>query len=288
MSPGLEVFAVSGPGRQALAADLNRIAELAPWMSDGELHDLACQYGRATAGADSVRAGLVAGSQDELAQAAREALSLLAGLCRGKLATGPGIVMADRGRGRVALLFPGEGSTPPPGLAHPASGGAGAHDPALHPAIVAASLSALDWLNGLGVTAVAGAGHGLGEITGLAWAGCLTEADAARLVAQRAALLAAAPADRTALLCVDAGGPESEALCAGSDLVIAAYNGPRCHVLAGPRRPCAAWHNGWPETASRPGCSTRRWRCTRPRWPTGWRRCAAWYGSSRSGRPPAG
>ena len=233
-TPGVEAFAVSGPDRQALAGELTRIAELAPWLSDGELHDLACQYGRATASPDCVRAGLVADSQDQLAQAAREALALLAGLDRGKLVTAPGIVMADRGRGRVALLFPGEGSLPPR-PAHPGSGtGAGAHDPALHPAVVAASLSALAWLNGLGVTAVAAAGHGLGEITGLVWAGCLTEAGATRLVTQRAALLAVPPAEPTALVCVDAGGPESEALCAASGLVIAAYNGPRCHVLAGP------------------------------------------------------
>ena len=232
--PGVEAFAVSGPDRQALAGELTRIAELAPWLSDGELHDLACQYGRATASPDCVRAGLVADSQDQLAQAAREALALLAGLDRGKLVTAPGIVMADRGRGRVALLFPGEGSLPPR-PAHPGSGpGAGAHDPALDPAVVAASLSALAWVNGLGVTAVAAAGHGLGEITGLVWAGCLTEAGATRLVTQRAALLAVPPAEPTALVCVDAGGPESEALCAASGLVIAAYNGPRCHVLAGP------------------------------------------------------
>ena len=84
------------------------------------------------------------------------------------------------------------------------------------------------------MTAVAAAGHGLGEITGLVWAGCLTEAGATRLVTQRAALLAVPSAEPTALVCVDAGGPESEALCAASGLVIAAYNGPRCHVLAGP------------------------------------------------------
>ena len=42
--------------------------------------------------------------------------------------------MADRGRGRVALLFPGEGSLPP-GPAHPGSGtGATALDPAVHQA----------------------------------------------------------------------------------------------------------------------------------------------------------
>ncbi len=231
--PRVETFAVSGPDHQALGRELARIAELAPWLSDGELHDLACQYGRATAGPYCVRAGLVADSQDNLAQAAREAIALLAGLDQGKLVTAPGIVMSDRGRGHVVLLFPGEGS-PPPGP-HPGCGtDAGAYDPAVHPAVVAASLSALAWLNGLGVAAVAAAGHGLGEITGLVWAGCLSEAEAARLVTERAALLAAPPADPTALVCVDAGGPESEALCADSGLVIAAYNGPRCHVLAGP------------------------------------------------------
>ena len=231
--PRVETFAVSGPDHQALGRELARIAELAPWLSDGELHDLACQYGRATAGPYCVRSGLVADSQDNLAQAAREAIALLAGLDQGKLVTAPGIVMSDRGRGHVVLLFPGEGS-PPPGP-HPGCGtDAGAYDPAVHPAVVAASLSALAWLNGLGVAAVAAAGHGLGEITGLVWAGCLSDAEAARLVTERAALLAAPPADPTALVCVDAGGPESEALCADSGLVIAAYNGPRCHVLAGP------------------------------------------------------
>jgi enediyne polyketide synthase len=84
------------------------------------------------------------------------------------------------------------------------------------------------------VSATAGVGHGLGEITGLVWAGCLTEPDAARLVAQRAALLTTPPAEQTALVCVDADGPAAERLCAASGLVIAAYNGPRCHVLAGP------------------------------------------------------
>jgi acyl transferase domain-containing protein len=233
-TPRVEAFAVSGTDRQALARELARIAEVAPWLSDGELHDLACQYGRATAVPGYVRAGLVSGSQDQLAQAAGEALALLAGLDQGKLITAPGIVMADRGRGRVALLFPGEGS-PPPGTAHPGSGtGVSAHDPAVHQAVVGASLSALEWLHGLGVTAVAAAGYGLGEITGLVWAGCLTEAEAARLVTQRAALLAVPSAEQTALVCVDAGRSESEALCADSGLVIAAYNGPRCHVLAGP------------------------------------------------------
>ena len=250
--PRAQAFAFAAADRQALARELGRVAELASWLSDGELHDLACQAGRAAAGPADVRAGLVAGSQNQLAQLAGEAIALLPGLRPGTLATAPGIVLAEGGRGRVTLLFPGEGSfltppprpgflTPPP---RPSSLPAAATaskpndtlggDPALHSAIVAGSLAGLRWLDELGLDATAGVGHGLGEITGLVWAGCLSEADATRLVALRAALLEAPPAERTALVCVDADGEQARRLCAGSGLVIAAYNGPRCHVLAGP------------------------------------------------------
>src|SRR5260370_21902418 len=107
-APRVEAFAFSGPDRQALARELNRIAELAPWLSDGELHDLACQYGRATAGPDSVRAGLVAGSQDQLARAPREAVALLDVPHPGKLATAPRIPPPAPPPGRLAP------SPPPP------------------------------------------------------------------------------------------------------------------------------------------------------------------------------
>jgi len=121
------------------------------------------------------------------------------------------------------------------------------------------------------------------------WAGCLTEAGAVRLVTQRAALLAVPSAEPTALVCVDAGGPESEALCAASGLVIAAYNGPRCHVLAGP----AAAVRDLAERLAEDGVPARlldsAHRAVLPRdGRPGSRRCAAWCGSFRSARPPAG
>jgi enediyne polyketide synthase len=100
--------------------------------------------------------------------------------------------------------------------------------------VLAASLAGLRWLDELGLHATSGVGHGLGEITGLVWAGSLTEPDAARLVAQRAALLATPPAERRALICVDTGGLVAARLCEETGLAVAAYNGPRCHLLAGP------------------------------------------------------
>ncbi len=80
----------------------------------------------------------------------------------------------------------------------------------------------------------AAVGHGLGEITGLVWAGSLSEPDAARLVAQRDAVLSHPDPQRSGMVCVAADASAAQAFCADGEMVIAAYNGPRCHVLAGP------------------------------------------------------
>ena len=168
-------------------------------------------------------------SQDELARLTREAAGLLPGLAAGQLTARPGLFAADGAAGRVVLLFPGEASTTAAGQDWPGPGS--------QPSIVEASLAALRWLDTLGVRATAALGHGVGEITGLVWAGSLSEADAAGLVAQRAAVLAAPGARRTALICLAADADSALALDPGSQLVIAARHGPRCHVLGGPADP---------------------------------------------------
>ena len=165
-------------------------------------------------------------SQDELARLSREGAELLPRLRTGQLTARPGLFAADGATGQVVLLFPGEASTTAAGQDWPGPGS--------QPAIVQASLSALRWLDTLGVRATAALGHGVGEITGLVWAGSLAESDAAALVAQRAAVLAAPGTRRTAMICLAAGADAALALQPGGELVIAAYHGPRCHVLAGP------------------------------------------------------
>jgi acyl transferase domain-containing protein len=232
--PRTDVFVFSGPDRHVLARELGRMADLAPWLSDGELQDLACQAGRRSGDPGSMRVALVASSQDQLAGLARDAIGLLPGLRPGRLAVAPGVFAADGGRGRVALLFPGEGTPLGTPSARTAGDEPGSYDPALQPAILAASLAGLRWLDQLGVVAAAAAGHGLGEITGLVWAGSLAEPDAARLVSQRASLLAGPAPQPTALMRVDADTRTAADFCVGTGLAIAADNGPRCQVLAGP------------------------------------------------------
>jgi len=223
VSPHLRAdsYLFSGSSRAVVSGALARVAALAPGLSDGEFTDLACQLGR-TAHDGPVRVAVVASRQDDLSRLASQAAALLPGLAGGRLTVRPGIFASDGARGRVVLLFPGQS----PGQDAPAIRCWGV-------AIVHASLAALHWLDRLGVQAAAAVGHGLGEITGLVWAGCLSESDAARLVAQRDAVVSTPDPQRSGMICVTADTATAQALCAGRDLVIAAYNGPRCHVLAG-------------------------------------------------------
>jgi acyl transferase domain-containing protein len=84
--------------------------------------------------------------------------------------------------GAVVVLFPGRAESP---------GG--------QPALLAASLEALGTLDALGVRPTTGVGYGLGEITGLAWAGCIPAAEAARLVAQGGQVLRAGASGTAAM-----------------------------------------------------------------------------------------
>ncbi len=227
-APRPEIFAFSGPDRQSVAAQLAGLAQVAGKLSDSELGDLACQLGRQAA-RGPVRVAVVTASQDGLSRLTREAAGLLPSLATGQLTARPGLFAADGAAGRVVLLFPGEASTTAAGQDWPGLGS--------QPAIVQASLSGLRWLESLGVRAIAALGHGVGEITGLVWAGSLAEPDAAALVAQRAAVLAAPGARRTAMICLASDADTALGLQPGGELVIAAYHGPRCHVLAGPADP---------------------------------------------------
>ncbi len=181
------VPATGGPSRSAAyllhAADrtamgklLARIARVAPWLSDAELVDLACQLARDAADQGPVRMALVASSQDHLARLASQAAGLLPALPEGLLTLRPGLYAADGADGRVTLLLSDCGGTADP-----------AADPPDVP--LRRQLSALRWLHPLGLQATAAAGRGYGEIAGLVWAGCLTEEQALAFAATRELIL---------------------------------------------------------------------------------------------------
>jgi enediyne polyketide synthase len=77
----------------------------------------------------------------------------------------------------------------------------------------------------------AAVGYSLGEITGLAWAGCLPWAEAARLVAQCGQVLRGCGSGAMARVETDA--ETARELAAPDRLHVAVYEGARSHVLAG-------------------------------------------------------
>src|SRR5262249_57521156 len=161
--PRPHTFLLHAPDRGAMDALLARVAHVAPWLSDAEMGDLACQLGRDAAHQGPVRIALVATRQDHLARLASQASALLPGMTDGALVMRPGIFAADGGDGRVTLLISEPGGPGSP----------------FRP------LSALRWLDQLGIRTTAAVGFGHSELAGLVWAGCLSETTAAALEARR-------------------------------------------------------------------------------------------------------
>ena len=230
------VFVLRDGDAGALAGRLDVIAASAAMLVDDGLEGLARQLaadvlpagggrageeragaGRAGSRTAPLRVALVAASPFQLAGQAGEAARLLRTSAPvADLAGRPDIRISAGACGAVVVLFPGR-----------------AESPAGQPALLAASLEALDTLDGLGVRPTAGVGYGLGEITGLAWAGCIPAAEAARLVAQCGQVLRACACGTAAMARVTADEDLARALAAPGRLHIAAYEGPRTYVLAG-------------------------------------------------------
>jgi enediyne polyketide synthase len=251
--PETDVITLSGSDVAELRAALDRLVVIAPRLSEAELHDLACQLGT-TATDEPIRIGLVAATPEQLAHRAGAAASLLTDLRPGRMTVGDGVYLGQDVGGRVTLLLPGHGAPVRDNLGAlgqqlrepnpPAGSRDGAFDTAVaQPAIYRATMAALRWLDLLGVTATAAIGHSLGEIAGLVWAGCLSPEDGQRLVTHRGRIMGSLVAVGTGMVSVAVDRAEAEALCAGTGLVVAGYNGPSSHVLSGPRDQVLAVHD---------------------------------------------
>jgi enediyne polyketide synthase len=166
-------FLLQAADRTALTAILARITDVAPWLSDAQLQDLACQLAIEAADQGKARVAIIATRQEQLARLANEAITMLPKLAGGLVSTRPGIFAADDADGRVTLLLAGqqEHKEQPPQQQFDRA------------------MAVLRRLDQLGVRPTAAVGHGIGELAGLVWAGCLIPADASTLSALRAAAL---------------------------------------------------------------------------------------------------
>ncbi len=108
-TPHTDVFVLAGEDVAELRVALERIAELAPRLSEAELHDLACQWGRDVAPGEH-RVALVASTPRQLAVRAAVAAQRLESAPRGRLTAEDGVFLGTAVAGRVTVLLPGQGA----------------------------------------------------------------------------------------------------------------------------------------------------------------------------------
>ncbi|MCX5582663.1 type I polyketide synthase [Streptomyces erythrochromogenes] len=264
-----ELFCFRGADRRSAGRAMARLAARLeendtagrPWT----LRDLAAE----TAPGDApVAVAVVASDLDELAVRLEQARSHT---------PGPGVHVREESAdpGRVAFLFPGQGSQRPrmlgrlftafPGLrglldtappevvsamfppaAFTAEGRAAQRAAVTdtrvaQPALGLAGAAAHRLLGELGVRPDCVAGHSYGELTALWAAGAYDTQSLLRLSAHRAeAILAAAGADPGAMAAVSAAPEEVRELAARAGCVVANHNAPRQCVISGPSPAVAA------------------------------------------------
>ncbi|MFJ6676981.1 SDR family NAD(P)-dependent oxidoreductase [Actinosynnema sp. NPDC091369] len=260
--PADDVVVLGAGSAGELLAALDHLVDRAPALSSIEVHDLAATAAGSAAHLAPVRCALVARTPAGLADVATRARARLAGSVGAgagevgaSAAAGPGSVVADDagfalGFGapaRVGLLFPGQASPvraqlpawatalPVPALRPDLRVEDGDVDTAVaQPAIVRQSLAGLAWLATTGCAPVAAAGHSLGEIVALVWAGALTPRAGLDLVTVRAELMARHGLPGTTMAGLRTDATTAAALIKETEATMAALNAPRQTVIAGP------------------------------------------------------
>ena len=211
--------------------------------------DLAAQLEK-NLGKEKVRAGVIASKPSELAEKLKQLETWLRDGVELRLEFSENIFLGSTALApRIGFLFPGQGS--PTHL----DGGvwrrrfesvrelyARAKLPAegdtvstrlMQPAVVTASLAGLKVLEAFGIAAESGAGHSLGEITALHWAGAFDEETLLRLARVRGSAMADLGSPTGAMFALAAPWPDVLSMLNGEPLTIVGYNSPRQTVVAG-------------------------------------------------------
>ncbi len=267
----VELFAFRGEDRQALLTEVNWLRELIAgpgrrWRLRDLAHTAAC---RADRGRAPVALALLATDVDDLEEKLATALAGTSDPARGIFVAGERIPGES---GKLAVLFPGQGSQHPGMLAElfvafPELRGFAPSDDAVtaamfppsafdeiarqdqrdrlrdtriaQPALGVTGLAVAHLLSRLGIAPDMVAGHSYGELVALAAAGSFGPGTLADLSAARAAAILAESGEDPGAMAAVAAGPEAvrQALTdAGlaDAVVLANHNAPRQVVISGP------------------------------------------------------
>lgn len=257
-----ELFVFSAESAPALREHAARVAAIAPNLSRAELTDLAADLAaRADSAKESSevdakspwRGAVVASAPSELVERVGRLIEWIDAGETNRIDSTGVFLGSGHGSPRIGIVFPGQG------CAARRDGGAwrdrfetvrelyeSANLPAhgddvqtdvAQPAIVVAELAALRVLNRLGITAQVAAGHSLGELTALHWAGAMDEAALLRVAKVRGRAMADLPEPHGAMAAIMASVDGVEALAAETGAVVSAINAPDLTVVSGE---CAA------------------------------------------------
>lgn len=244
----VELLLLDATDHADLRAEAESLATLVSRLAYAELADLAGTLASRLAGR-SVRAAIVARSPEEAHQALTRLVELIDAGERTVFSPRDGLFVGEgQERPKITYLFPGQGSGRGAvgairrrfGAAEAIfteanlpSGGDQVATEVAQPRIVAGSLAAVRVLEAFGIDADAAAGHSLGELSALAWAGAMTDRELLRLAATRGQVMAKASHGGGAMAGLSAAPEQVRELIKGCPVVIAGFNGPTQTVIAG-------------------------------------------------------
>jgi len=245
-----ELLLIDASSLADLRGRISQLAAMSPRMSFAELGDLA---GTLQAGlADRpIRAAVVVNSPEQAERQLAKLLMLLDNGARSVLDPDGGLFLGHAAaQPRIGFLFPGQGAgRRDDGGAirrrfdlveelyrdHPLPSGASLTDTAAaQPRITTSSVAGLRLLRLLGIEAVAAAGHSLGELTALHWAGAYDEPALLAMASARGRIMADTSTAGGAMAGIMASADLVTQLLADEPVVIAGYNGPQQTVVSGP------------------------------------------------------
>jgi enediyne polyketide synthase len=245
-----ELFLLQASDVNELAVQLDQLLLLANEISYAEMTDLAAYLvNKLDSGHKPVRAACIAATPQELEHAIRVLRDCCASGSTTNMDCSQGIflITADTPP-RIGFLFPGQASPVY------TDGGIWSRrfsevrdlykrarlpqvvsiDTAVaQPCIATASMAGLLLLRSLGIEATVAAGHSLGELVALCWAGAVDEATLARVVAERGRLMSQLGDPTGSMASIQAACEDVKHRLNGDPIVVAADNAPRQTVVSG-------------------------------------------------------
>ena len=245
----VEIFLLAAGTPEDLGQQVGTLLALAGRVSRAELADLADGLQKKLEPA-AVRAAIVAATPAELVERLQRLKSWLdTGVTAGLLVDEGVFLGSGQSSPRMAFLFPGQGSSThlDGGIwrrrfesvrevyaeaALPENADA-VSTLVAQPAVVTASLAALQVLHDCGLNASAAIGHSLGELTALHWAGGFSAEALLRIARVRGQAMAELGSPTGAMLAVAASWMKVQALLNGDPLAVVGFNSPHQTVVAG-------------------------------------------------------